>query len=924
MKYYKSIIIVFFIGLLVFPAKTLAQKQDCKGQFNLAEDFFIEGNFLQAERLLEEYYECSRYRNSDYYKLKAELFIALDKINDAKLAIINYINSKVGNFISDNDPQLFKDLFYYVQDSLSENSITSLSKKPENIDLASATVIVIKESDFVKRGYNDLIALLADQPGFDISRTFSGKYAHVYQRGLREENTEKTLLMIDGIEENDVWSNVAYISLQYPLSNIRAIEIIYGPASTIYGPRAFSGAINIITKSGVQNSELSAKYFKEKKFKLGVTANISGASFSSQAAELNISGKNKDVSFIVTGREFSTNGIDLSGTSFFNYKTSDFDNLNYSSSKLLELSYNDNPLTKTDELNNSVNRLGLTPGSKNYNYFTGYGSGVLKINPIYVDSVISKAKQIDKERYLQTINGAPIGFSNRAKYYYIGGKIKFDHFEIGFRKWMNIENHGFYQDLFTAGSKNGSIWSPKKTILYSIYDRQFKRISFTNTSTFNIDALNKQSNLVSYNSYFGMLSTNPYGNMTIFNFLFPDSLIDNQKHGWKNEYFYYKALQFRNDFKMNYTFNGFSLLTGIDIRTSQMPGDYLTYQRYANAQEDDQSSNSFAEVFGTAANQTEGSNIYNIFDLGWYWQANISLVDSLFFITTGGRTDYNKIRTTGGFGVSNNPKIACVLTSKKIIVKAIFSQGIQNPSQYTKYSSEPTRIPNPNLLPERIQNFEFIIQNKHIDVLHWHLSTFYSLILDEISSIKDINNTSKSSNQNTGTYEIFGSEANIQFNPKKSNFSFSFNGTYTHGRQTIDKFHQLAKPLIIGDIAPIKANFIVNYHFGLKSNDFNFNLRSNYVSSKPVGPNTTVNNNRGVNETNSIPSFLIFHTSILYKNKNFDNGTIQFTINNILNTNYYSPGIRTAAGNSTDSYNGFAPYFPQPTRNFVITIGFKM
>ena len=92
-------------------------------------------------------------------------------------------------------------------------------------------------------------------------------------------------------------------------------------------------------------------HFNEKKIKLGVTANISGASFSSQAAELNISGKNKDVSFIVTGREFSTNGIDLSGTSFFNYKTSDFDILNYSSSKLLALSYIDDPLTKTDELN---------------------------------------------------------------------------------------------------------------------------------------------------------------------------------------------------------------------------------------------------------------------------------------------------------------------------------------------------------------------------------------------------------------------------------------------------------------------------------------------------------------------------------------------------------------------------------------------
>ena len=35
--------------------------------------------------------------------------------------------------------------------------------------------------------------------------------------------------MIDGVEENDVWLNWAYLSRQYPISNIKAIELFTGP-----------------------------------------------------------------------------------------------------------------------------------------------------------------------------------------------------------------------------------------------------------------------------------------------------------------------------------------------------------------------------------------------------------------------------------------------------------------------------------------------------------------------------------------------------------------------------------------------------------------------------------------------------------------------------------------------------------------------
>ena len=42
------------------------------------------------------------------------------------------------------------------------------------------------------------------------------------------------------------------ISRQYPLPNIKRIEYVYGPASTMYGANAFVGVINVVTKSNAE------------------------------------------------------------------------------------------------------------------------------------------------------------------------------------------------------------------------------------------------------------------------------------------------------------------------------------------------------------------------------------------------------------------------------------------------------------------------------------------------------------------------------------------------------------------------------------------------------------------------------------------------------------------------------------------------
>jgi hypothetical protein len=659
---------------------------------------------------------------------------------------------------------------------------------------------------------------------------------------------------------------------------------------------------------------------------MGSTAKVLSGSYGTKSADVNVSGKSKDVSFLLSGRVFLTDGRDLSnsGAPFYNYDLKDLDNLNYSIEKLKGLSYTDNPATTTNELNAIVSRLGLTPGSANYNYFSGYGSGTLTLNPDSLTSLLAKARKIDKDGYLQKVNGANVGYSNSASNYYLGGKINFGNFEAGFRTWKTQEGFNYYQDLFAAGTANGSKWTPTNSTFYTVYTKQFKNVVISNTSSYVIHGLDKSSDFVSYNSYYGLLNNRSYSNPTLFNLVFPDSIVDGKKHGWQNTYYYYKARQFRNDFRVNYTKNRMSLLSGFDFRNSQLQGDYLQYKSFAGEQQEDQSSVSLAEHYGAVAFQDKGGNQYNTIDAGLYSQLTFKAIDSLLYITAGGRHDYNRIRSNGGFGSVFNPKLACVLTIKELIFKAIYAHGIQNPAQFTKFATGASRNANPTLQPEKIQNIDLVLQNRHGSLLNWNVSAFYSNIKDVVASAVDPDEPIKTKNQNVGTYQVMGAQGTLKYAPYKSNFIFYFNTTYTQAKQTKIKDVMDFQSKIIGDIAAVKANFSVNYHKLLHIHDLNINFRSNYVGSKPVGPATTVPLNTGVNGTNTIPAYMVLFTSLTYQNKRFDFIAIQFTVNNLLNTLYYSPGPRTANGNSTDFYNGFVPWVPQQTRNYLLTLNFKL
>jgi outer membrane receptor for ferrienterochelin and colicins len=136
--------------------------------------------------------------------------------------------------------------------------ITSASLRPQELREVPATTYIITEQDFKKYGYRDLKDILRNTPGIE----YSYPNSHIFggQRGF-SSFWELTKLLINGREVNSLASSALFVINQFPLTGVRRVEIIQGPSSVLYGPEAFSGVINIVTKdidTDTSKSELTA------------------------------------------------------------------------------------------------------------------------------------------------------------------------------------------------------------------------------------------------------------------------------------------------------------------------------------------------------------------------------------------------------------------------------------------------------------------------------------------------------------------------------------------------------------------------------------------------------------------------------------------------------------------------------------------
>src|SRR5437773_1288260 len=115
------------------------------------------------------------------------------------------------------------------------------------LDQSPASVSVISSEDIEQKQCERVGDALREVPGLSVVQTgTAGQLTSVFIRGLRSEHTQ---VLLDGIPINQGLQG-AFNFADLTTEDIGRIEVVRGPQSTLYGPRALAGVIQIFTKQG--------------------------------------------------------------------------------------------------------------------------------------------------------------------------------------------------------------------------------------------------------------------------------------------------------------------------------------------------------------------------------------------------------------------------------------------------------------------------------------------------------------------------------------------------------------------------------------------------------------------------------------------------------------------------------------------------
>src|SRR5213596_4375584 len=128
-----------------------------------------------------------------------------------------------------------------------ESVVVSATRFDIPLDQSPASASVISSEELEQKQIQRVSDALREVPGLSVVQTgVPGQLTSVFTRGLRSEHTQ---ILLDGIPINQGLQG-AFNFADFTTDDIDRIEVVRGPQSTIYGPRALAGVIQIFTKQG--------------------------------------------------------------------------------------------------------------------------------------------------------------------------------------------------------------------------------------------------------------------------------------------------------------------------------------------------------------------------------------------------------------------------------------------------------------------------------------------------------------------------------------------------------------------------------------------------------------------------------------------------------------------------------------------------
>jgi iron complex outermembrane receptor protein len=138
------------------------------------------------------------------------------------------------------------------------NTVFTAAKHEQDIAEAPSAITVITREDIETSGARTLPEALRIVPNIDVFMIKPLWYS-VGLRGKTSESSDSLLLLVDGRDVTwELLGAPIWTVQHFSMDEIERIEVIRGPGSSLYGPNAYVGVVNVITRSPGEGPTTSA------------------------------------------------------------------------------------------------------------------------------------------------------------------------------------------------------------------------------------------------------------------------------------------------------------------------------------------------------------------------------------------------------------------------------------------------------------------------------------------------------------------------------------------------------------------------------------------------------------------------------------------------------------------------------------------
>jgi len=236
------------IALIIAICPAVSAAQEIHQFYVDAGKAFETGNFLEADTLLSSRVQfLDNEEQIQAYRLLALSNLYMDRLENAEIYTGKLL--KLDPFYTAyGDSPRFADMLEKLKKGVSTITTASMFAETEEEVPVPVTLItegMIKASGAVK--LQDILLLYI--PGLS---AISSLEDNVAMRGVYGLGQETILVMLDGHRINSASTNSISFDFRNSIDKIKQIEVLRGPASSLYGNVALTAVVNIITKTGIE------------------------------------------------------------------------------------------------------------------------------------------------------------------------------------------------------------------------------------------------------------------------------------------------------------------------------------------------------------------------------------------------------------------------------------------------------------------------------------------------------------------------------------------------------------------------------------------------------------------------------------------------------------------------------------------------